>query len=143
MQGRIAFFDSGVGGLTLLRECARRMPGENFVYFGDNENAPYGNRSEAEICRLAAGADDARVRRSRTEHLADEVFQYYEDYLDLIDSDTSSCASIGSCVYNIKGFYISNRGNVSQEMTISDLKVRLMECSGSFGSGNWNTPLAG
>lgn len=77
------------------------------------------------------------------EDMADEVFQYYEDYLDLIDSDTSSCASIGSCVYNIKGFYISNRGNVSQEMTISDLKVRLMECSGSFGSGNWNTPLAG
>ena len=39
--GTIVFFDSGVGGLTLLRECARRLPGENFVYFGDNENAPW------------------------------------------------------------------------------------------------------
>lgn len=78
------------------------------------------------------------------ETMADEVFQYYEDYLDLIDADTSSCASIGSCVYSIKGFYFSSgRGNVTQEMTITDLKVRLMECSGSFGSGDWNTPLAG
>lgn len=77
------------------------------------------------------------------ETMADEVFQYYEDYLDLIDADTSSCASLGSCVYTIKGFYLSDRGNVSQQMTISDLKVRLMECSGSFGSGDWNTPLAG
>lgn len=78
------------------------------------------------------------------ETMADEVFQYYEDYLDLIDADTSSCASIGSCVYSIKGFYFSSgRGNVTQEMTITDLKVRLMECSGSFGSGSWNTPLAG
>ena len=78
------------------------------------------------------------------ETMADEVFQYYEDYLDLIDADTSSCASIGSCVYSIKGFYFSSgRGNVTQEMTVTDLKVRLMECSGSFGSGSWNTPLAG
>lgn len=78
------------------------------------------------------------------ETMADDVFQYYEDYLDLIDADTSSCASIGSCVYSIKGFYFSSgRGNVTQEMTITDLKVRLMECSGSFGSGSWNTPLAG
>ena len=76
--------------------------------------------------------------------MADDVFQYYEDYLDLIDADPSSCASIGSCVYSIKGFYFSSgRGNVTQEMTITDLKVRLMECSGSFGSGSWNTPLAG
>ena len=50
--GAIIFFDSGVGGLTLLRECARRLPGENFVYFGDNGNAPYGNRPEREIRSL-------------------------------------------------------------------------------------------
>ena len=54
--GSIVFFDSGVGGLTLLRECARCMPGENFVYFGDNENAPYGNRPVCEIRALAARA---------------------------------------------------------------------------------------
>lgn len=53
MQGRIAFFDSGVGGLALLAECAGRFPGEQYLYYGDNANAPYGNRSEEEICALA------------------------------------------------------------------------------------------
>lgn len=74
---------------------------------------------------------------------ADEVFEYYDDYFSLIGSTASNCASLGSCVYEIKGFYISGRGNVSQAMTINDLKVRLMECGGSFGSGDWNTPLEG
>lgn len=60
--GTIGFFDSGVGGLTLLRECARRMPGENFVYFGDNENAPYGNRPESEIRAFAFRAFDLFAR---------------------------------------------------------------------------------
>lgn len=53
MQGSfIVVYDSGVGGLTLLRECVRRLPGENFLYYGDNENAPYGNRSPQEIREL-------------------------------------------------------------------------------------------
>ena len=61
---RIVFFDSGVGGLTLLREFLRRYPWAECAYFGDNENAPYGNRSEAEICRLAAGAFEKIARLS-------------------------------------------------------------------------------
>lgn len=78
------------------------------------------------------------------EAMADDVFSYYEDYYSLIDVNPSgTCASIGSCVYEIKGFYTSSLGNVTQSMSISDLKVRLMECGGSFGSGDWNTPLAG
>ena len=60
--GAIVFFDSGVGGLTLLRECARRMPGENFVYFGDNGNAPYGNRPKSEIRAFAFRAFDMFAR---------------------------------------------------------------------------------
>lgn len=54
----IAFFDSGVGGLSLLRECWCRYPYERYLYFGDNANAPYGNRGAEEICRLARSAFD-------------------------------------------------------------------------------------
>ena len=81
--------------------------------------------------------------QSTYEMMADEVFQYYDDYYSLIGATASNCASLGSCVYEIKGFYFSGRGNVTQSMTITDLQVRLMECGGSFGSGDWNTPLAG
>ena len=38
----IAVFDSGVGGISVLRELIRIMPNENYIYFGDSRNAPYG-----------------------------------------------------------------------------------------------------
>lgn len=79
------------------------------------------------------------------ESLADRVFEYYDEYQSLIGNESSSCGSVGSCVYEIKGFYFSNRGNVTSEMTITDLQVRLMQCGVSagvqYGSGDWNTPL--
>ena len=45
----IGFFDSGVGGLTVLREALRRLPNESTIYLGDNGRAPYGPRSDAEV----------------------------------------------------------------------------------------------
>jgi glutamate racemase len=53
----VGVFDSGVGGLTILRDLLRELPSERFVYFGDTGNCPYGVREEDEIQRLAlAGA---------------------------------------------------------------------------------------
>jgi len=45
----IGVFDSGVGGLTVLREIVRRTPAESTVYLGDNARAPYGVRSDDEV----------------------------------------------------------------------------------------------
>lgn len=45
----IGVFDSGVGGLTVLRELYRQLPKESFIYFGDTARLPYGIRSQAEI----------------------------------------------------------------------------------------------
>ncbi|MFM7005807.1 MAG: glutamate racemase [Flavobacteriales bacterium] len=44
-QGAIGVFDSGYGGLTVLKELRKRLPHYDFIYFGDNARAPYGNRS--------------------------------------------------------------------------------------------------
>lgn len=41
----IGVFDSGYGGLTVLREIVDRLPGYDYIYLGDNARAPYGNRS--------------------------------------------------------------------------------------------------
>ena len=49
----IGVFDSGVGGLTALRELARIMPDEDLVYFGDTGRVPYGGRSREVIIRYA------------------------------------------------------------------------------------------
>lgn len=43
IKGGIAFFDSGIGGLTVLHECEKRLPSAVFYYYGDNNHAPYGN----------------------------------------------------------------------------------------------------
>ena len=49
----IGVFDSGLGGLTALRELARRMPQEDLVYFGDTGRVPYGSRSKETIIKYA------------------------------------------------------------------------------------------
>src|SRR5688500_58960 len=43
--GPIGIFDSGYGGLTVMKEIVRRLPSYDFVYLGDNARSPYGNRS--------------------------------------------------------------------------------------------------
>ena len=48
----VAVFDSGLGGISVLRALVRRMPGEDFLYFGDSANAPYGVRPAAEVREL-------------------------------------------------------------------------------------------
>lgn len=49
---KIGVFDSGVGGLTVLHEIVRQLPGESVLYFGDTARLPYGERSPAEILRF-------------------------------------------------------------------------------------------
>ena len=48
----IGFMDSGVGGISVLREAVRVLPNEDFIYYGDSANAPYGTRSPEEIKEL-------------------------------------------------------------------------------------------
>jgi glutamate racemase len=59
----IGILDSGVGGLSILRALQQEMPQENFIYFGDSLNAPYGARGEAEILHLVRQAADTLLRR--------------------------------------------------------------------------------
>ncbi len=55
-KGGVAFFDSGIGGLTVLAECVRRLPSTVFLYYGDNRRAPYGNLSPKKIRRYVLRA---------------------------------------------------------------------------------------
>jgi glutamate racemase len=48
----IGVFDSGVGGLTVLKELQKSLPNESFVYFGDTANVPYGGRSPEDLLTL-------------------------------------------------------------------------------------------
>ena len=48
----IAVIDSGVGGISVLRELLKIMPRENYVYFGDSKNAPYGSKEKNEVLEI-------------------------------------------------------------------------------------------
>ncbi len=48
-QSPIGFFDSGMGGISILRQARRILPGEDYLYYGDSAHAPYGDRSAAEV----------------------------------------------------------------------------------------------
>ncbi len=84
----IAVFDSGLGGISVLRELVRLMPNEKFLYFGDSRNAPYGSRPLQEIRALTMAHADRLLQESKalviacntaTSVAAQELRQRYPD----------------------------------------------------------------
>jgi glutamate racemase len=59
----IGFFDSGVGGLTVLSEVIRRLPAEDTLYLGDNARAPYGPRSDDQVMTFSSQCLDELAAR--------------------------------------------------------------------------------
>ena len=58
----IGVFDSGLGGLTAVREIRSILPSENIIYFGDTSRVPYGGRSPETILKYAR--QDVRFLRT-------------------------------------------------------------------------------
>ena len=59
----IGVFDSGLGGISVLREIVKLMPEEDYLYYGDSANAPYGSRTTEEICELSEAAVQKLIER--------------------------------------------------------------------------------
>ena len=91
-QDYIAVFDSGVGGISVLRHLIRHMPGERFLYYGDSANAPYGSRTTEEVRQLTLAAVEKLTTEYSVKALviacntatAAAVIQVREKYPDLI-----------------------------------------------------------
>ena len=49
---KIGILDSGIGGLTVLKECLKQIPNHNYLYFADSKNAPYGTRPKNQVLEL-------------------------------------------------------------------------------------------
>ena len=60
-NGFIGVFDSGVGGISVLKSLVAELPGEDFHYFGDSANAPYGEKTEQQVCELSSAIVDRFV----------------------------------------------------------------------------------
>lgn len=57
-DGFVGVFDSGLGGISVLRALVAELPHEDFHYFGDSANAPYGEKDEAQVLELSRGIVD-------------------------------------------------------------------------------------
>jgi glutamate racemase len=60
---KIGFFDSGIGGLTVLKEALKILPNAEYIYFSDGENAPYGTKTKAQVRDLVFAAIDFLVKK--------------------------------------------------------------------------------
>ena len=74
----IGVFDSGLGGLTCLKELNKLIPNENVIYFGDTARLPYGTRS----------------RETILEYLAQAGFAYRQDVVDLLRIQPKQCSLV-------------------------------------------------
>lgn len=54
----IGIFDSGVGGISVLKQAIKVLPNENFIYYGDSKNAPYGTKTVDEVKTLTFNVAD-------------------------------------------------------------------------------------
>jgi glutamate racemase len=63
LEGSIGFFDSGVGGISVLNEARGLLPHEDFLYYGDNLNAPYGEKPLEQIRALTQDGVDFLLKK--------------------------------------------------------------------------------
>jgi len=59
----IGLFDSGVGGISVLRHMVRLMPEERYLYFGDSANAPYGTKTKQQVRELSFAVAEKLLKR--------------------------------------------------------------------------------
>lgn len=66
MEQKIGIFDSGIGGLTILKELRNLLPKEHYIYIGDNKHCPYGDKTKSELMEYAAGIIDYFIMQGVT-----------------------------------------------------------------------------
>ncbi|MEG2935249.1 MAG: glutamate racemase [Clostridium sp.] len=93
-QLSIGFFDSGIGGISVLREAVALMPNENYIYIGDSMNAPYGTKTPEEVKNLSFNVIDKLISlgvkavvvacNTATSAAIDDLREKYEEQLPII-----------------------------------------------------------
>ena len=64
LSNPIAVFDSGFGGISVLKKLLNILPNENYIYFGDNYNIPYGDKTKEEITQLSIKILDFLIKQN-------------------------------------------------------------------------------
>ena len=68
MDFKVGVFDSGIGGLSILSELEKVLPNEDFYYYGDSLNNPYGEKSDEELFKITSETIDEETFIGATEY---------------------------------------------------------------------------
>ena len=60
----IGIFDSGIGGVTVLKEIIKLLPNENYIYYSDSKNNPYGDKQDKEILKICDNIVEKLISRN-------------------------------------------------------------------------------
>ncbi len=63
MNNKIGVFDSGIGGMSTLNEIKKLLPNENYIYYADSKNNPYGERTDEELMKIVCEIVDYLISR--------------------------------------------------------------------------------
>lgn len=127
----IGFFDSGVGGISVLKEAIRVLPTEDYIYFGDSKNAPYGIKTVEEVKTLTFNAVDYLIKKNAkalviacntaTSAAITDLREKYSDYMPVIGIEPALKPAVE---YNRSGKVII----MATPMTLAEAKFNnLME----------------
>ena len=125
-SNKIGIFDSGVGGLTVLRQLYRQLPHESIIYFADTDRLPYGNRSAEEILKfvreILTWMNQQKVKMvimacNTSSALALETVRSEFDFPILASEDAKKNVELPSIAFSLKLFDNSKaRFNDSSEL---------------------------
>ncbi len=119
----IGVFDSGVGGLTVLKELALQFPGENFIYLGDTARLPYGSKSPGTIRRYC---------EQNIEFLKKQNVKAIVIACNSASTQVSETEVAGTPVYNVIGPGAARALHMSQSLRIGVLGTRATINSGAY-----------
>ena len=123
----IGMFDSGVGGLTVLKEYLKLMPNENYIYYADTKHLPYGEKTREQIISYA-----------------EEIVEFFIS--KNVKAIVIACGTVSSLAYeHLKEKYSVPIFDIitPTASTISALNVGVIATAGSIKSNMWENRIRG
>lgn len=153
-NNKIGMFDSGIGGLTVLKELRKLLPNENYIYYADSKNNPYGEKSDSELMNIVTDIVDFLISKdvkiiviacnTATTRCINRLRKMYPN---MIFVGTEPAIKV-ACDKNFKNTLVmATPGTIKSERTHelvklnkrSDQKITLLPCKGladAIESGN-------
>ena len=104
---RVGIFDSGIGGLTVLHTLLNKYPNNEYIYYGDTLNLPYGNKTKEQLIKLSD--KDVQFLISKN-----------------VDIIIIACGTVSSnCLDYLKNKYNNILNNISRKKILVRLKYRV------------------